>query len=390
MPDRNPMLDQLATYPAEALYAKRDALRARGLEVFDFSVGDPREPTDGAIRQAFGDGVPEVSQYPTIRGLAEFRRACADWVSRRFGVMLDPAREILPCSGAKEAVFHLPLCFVDPARRPRVLYGIPGYPVYERGTLFAGGTPWPVELHAESGYRLEPWKLPRQLIGETAVIWINYPHNPTGATVDRAYLSRLAEFCQARDILLCSDECYVDLYLDDESPPSVLELGEGHRGLLAFHSLSKRSGMTGYRSGFIAGDAELIATLAEVRGNFGVASTVPVQRAAIAAWSDDAHAAGRRALFADKRDLFLSFFARAGIDHLPCRATLYLWVEVPGQGDPVDYAERLADRGILVSPAPFHGVDQPYVRLALVPTREDCERAIAIWAQLHEQGGGDS
>ncbi|MBK6846743.1 MAG: aminotransferase class I/II-fold pyridoxal phosphate-dependent enzyme [Proteobacteria bacterium] len=250
-----------------------------------------------------------------------------------------------------------------------------------RGTRFAGGEPWAVELRAEQGYRLEPWELPAAALAETAVLWINYPHNPTGATVDRDYLARLAELCRRHDILLCSDECYVDLYLDGEPPPSLLEVAR--EGVLVFHSLSKRSGMTGYRAGFIAGDPQLIGALRRARANFGVASSTMVQAAAAWAWRDDAHAAARRALFRRKRELFTRFFAEVGLACAPCSATFYLWLRTPGDADPRRYAAELAERaGILVSPASNLGVEQPYVRLALVPTETDCARAIACWREL--------
>jgi succinyldiaminopimelate transaminase len=380
----NPVVSKLAAYPAEALYAKRDALRAAGLEVFDFSVGDPIEPTDMGIATAFREGVPPVSQYPTIRGDADFRAAVCEWVARRFnGATLDADRELLPTRGSKEAIFHLPLTFLDPhGPRRRVLYGVPGYPVYERGTLFAGGEPWPVELRPETGYRLEPWELPADKIAETAILWLNYPHNPTAAGVDLAYLERVAAFCREHEILLCADECYVDMYFEEPKPPSVLELAD-RSGVLAFHSLSKRSGMTGYRSGFVAGDAELIALLAKTRPNFGVAKTVMVQRAGSWAWRDEAHAEARRQAFRAKRDAFMRFCAEVGLEHTPCTSTLYLWVRTPGDRDALGYAEALADRGILVSPAPFHGVEQPYVRIALVPSLADCERAIELWREFH-------
>lgn len=382
MPTLNPLLSTLGAYPAEALHAEKRALLAAGREVFDFSVGDPLEPTDPRIVAAFRAAVPAVSQYPTIAGEDDGRAACAEWVARRFGVTLDPAREILPSAGSKEAIFHLPLAFLDPrGPRRRVLFGTPAYPVYERGTRFACGEPWAVELRAEQGYRLEPWELPAGQLAETAVLWINYPHNPTGATVDRDYLARLAELCRRHDILLCSDECYVDLYLDGEPPPSLLEVAR--EGVLVFHSLSKRSGMTGYRAGFIAGDAQLIGALRRARANFGVASSTMVQAAAAWAWRDDAHAAARRAVFRRKRELFTRFFAEVGLACAPCSATFYVWLRTPGDADPRRYAAELAERaGILVSPASNLGVEQPYVRLALVPTEADCARAIACWREL--------
>ncbi len=392
MVDVNPVISRLPTYPAEALYAKRDELRRRGIEVFDFSVGDPIEPTDPRIRAAFGNGMPEVSRYPKIRGIEPLRQAIARWLRRRFDVELDPEREILPTRGSKEAIFHLPLAFCDPAKRPRIIFGNPGYPPYERGALFAGAEPWPVELRPERGYRLEPWHLPADEIAKTAVIWINYPHNPTGATVDEAYLRRVIDFCHDHDILLCADECYVDMYLDDIRPPSVLQLADGSgsrpaAGVLAFHSLSKRSGMTGYRAGFVAGHAELVATLVKMRANLGVAATVPGQQAAIVAWDDEEHAARRRDAFRAKRDAFVTFFADAGLEHLPCRATLYLWVRIPPAfgndgAAAMAYGERLTQAGILVAPAPLAGVDQPYIRLALVPSLADCQRAIELWKSI--------
>lgn len=377
----NPILDQFADYPAEALYAKREQLRQRGLKVFDFSVGDPIEPTAAEIIETFKAGVPEVSQYPTVAGTLALRQACADWYRRRFGVSLDPKTEIIPSSGSKEAIFHVPLLVIDPfGTRRRILYGTPAYPVYERGARFAGGIPWAVELHAEQGYRLEPWNLDDALLHETAMLWINYPHNPTGSSVDKRYLKEIADFARARQILLCADECYVDLYFGDDPPPSILEVARD--GVLAFHSLSKRSGMTGYRSGFIAGDAHAITRLKQLRANIGVASSEPVQHAATYAWRDEAHVAVRREVFRQKRDLFLEFFRQEGLRVHPSSTTLYLWVRVPETHSALSYADHLSDHGILVSAAPMLGVDQPYIRLALVPTVESCRDAIETWRTI--------
>lgn len=379
----NPVVSKLTTYPAEALYAKRDELRAAGLEVFDFSVGDPIEPTDAKLKEALATSAPAFSQYPKIVGQPEFRQAVSAWIKRRFDADIDPNKEILPSRGSKEAIFHLPLTFLDPrGNRKKVLYGLPGYPIYERGTLFAQGEPWPVELKAENGYRLEPWNLPHDHIAQTSIIWINYPHNPTAATIDLAYLEKIADFCREKDILLCADECYVDMYFDGPKPPSVLQL-KNKKNVLAFHSLSKRSGMTGYRSGFIAGDAELMALLTKTRPNFGVAKSMMIEKVAIAAWNDEAHAQARRNSFRAKRDLFMAFFDEIGLEYTPCEATLYLWIKTPNAMDPVAYAEKLAEAGLLLSPAPFHGVDQPYVRVALVPSLDDCKRAIEIWRKIH-------
>lgn len=375
----NPILGQLATYPTELLYKARQDLRARGVQVFDFSVGDPIEPTDPSIVRAFKDGTPTVSQYPSALGTKAFRDSCSAWLKRRFSVEVDPDGQILPSSGSKEAIFHLPLAFIDrQSPRKRVLFGTPAYPVYERGTLFAGGTPWSVTLDPDQNYLLQPWTLAQTAIDETAMIWVNYPHNPTAAVADLGYLEKLASFCQDNDIILCCDECYVDLYFG-EPPPSILQVTS--KGVIAIHSLSKRSGMTGYRSGFVSGDRELLQVLRKCRPNFGTASTAMVQQAAIAAWQDDNHVQQRRDVFRAKRDVFVALFDDIGLRHAPCDATLYLWVHCPGN-DPLQYAKQLAEQGILVSPGPYLGVDEPYVRVALVPSIEHCREAAEIWRKI--------
>jgi aspartate/methionine/tyrosine aminotransferase len=216
---------------------------------------------------------------------------------------------------------------------------------------------------------------------KTRALWINYPHNPTGATATRTYLEETASFCREHDILLFSDECYNDIY-SGAPPPSILEITRERT--LAFVSLSKRSGMTGYRSAMIAGDPELIAALRKLRPSIGVASPGFVQHAATAAWSDDTHVMERNHIFAAKRTLFESFFERAGLRWTPTNASLYLWVEVPeGYGDDETYALKLLEEGILVAPGSSFGPGgQGYFRVALVPSLVECEEAIARWENL--------
>lgn len=369
-------------YLAEQLYEKKRALLAAGKPVYDFSVGDPKLPTDPKIIAALKNGLPEVSQYPRIVGIDEFREAVGDWIQRRFSVATNVNDQILPSTGSKEAIFHAPLAFIDRSqRRRRVIYGTPAYPVYGRGALFAGGIPTPVALERETGYRLEPWALDAATIDETAMMWINYPHNPTAATVDLAYLERVAAFCRERDIILCSDECYVDMYLGDQPPPSALQAADV-RGILTFHSLSKRSGMTGYRSGFIAGDASLMRALKKVRPNFGVGSTDFVQQSAICAWGDDSHVVCRRDEFRRRRDVMCAGLTQMGLRFAACEATFYVWITVPDGDDPASYAARLLDHGIIVSQAASMESKEPAIRLALVPDLAECEAAIAAWKAL--------
>lgn len=377
----NPTLERGGAYPLLRLEERRREVEERGIELFDFGTGDPREPTDPKIRQALLDGVPEVSQYPSTPGKSELREAFCGWMGRRHGVALDSETEVLPATGSKEAIFHAPLAFLYPSHERRgVAYGTPGYPVYERGTLFAGGEPVPVRLKAEDDFLLRVEEVDPQKI---RAVWINYPHNPTGASASYDYLEKVAAFCREHDVLLFSDECYNDLY-SGEPPPSILKITRERT--LAFCSLSKRSGMTGYRSAMMAGDAELIAALKKLRPSIGVATQSFVQDAAIAAWNDDEHVEERRRVFGEKRELFKRFFERVGLDYLPTDASLYLWVAVPGENDEA-YALRLLEEGIVVAPGRSFGPGgEGYVRVALVPGLDDCRRAIELWEGLIRRG----
>jgi LL-diaminopimelate aminotransferase len=269
------------------------------------------------------------------------------------------------------------LAFLHPSHERRgVAHGTPGYPVYERGTLFAGGEPLPARLKAGDGFLLRTEDVDPE---RTRILWINYPHNPTGATATYGYLEKVADFCREHDVLLFSDECYNDLY-SGEPPPSILEITRERT--LAFCSLSKRSGMTGYRSAVMAGDPELIAALKKLRPSIGVATQSFVQDAAAAAWGDDEHVEKRRLTFGEKRALFVDFFKRTKLDFLPTKASIYLWVVVPG-GDDEAYALHLLEEGIVVAPGRSFGPGgEGYIRIALVPGLEECRRAIERWESL--------
>jgi succinyldiaminopimelate transaminase len=361
--------------------AKADLLR-RGIEVFDFGVGDPLEPTPPFIRQALIDALDPVSQYPTVVGQARLREAVAGWAQRRLGVALDAATQILPAAGSKEAIFHLPLVlFGSDERRRRIVYPSPSYPVYDGSARFAHGVPHPVPLREDSGYRLELGELAPDVLAETRIAWLNYPHNPTGASVDSDYLRRQVAIAHEHDILLCADDCYLDLYFDEDAPPpAVLQVTQ--TGVLSVGSLSKRSGMTGYRSGYIAGDRDIIAALKRARPNFGVASQNFVQAAAAVAWSDDAHAAERRAIFRAKRDRLTEFLTHKGYVVSGSQGAIYLWVRVP-VADATAFFARLLERGIIVSPGESFGAGgEGYFRIALVPQLDEIMRAIDVWDSI--------
>lgn len=379
----NPTLRALKPYPMAELQRRKAALAATGTRIHDFGTGDPVEPTPDFIPAALRDAVPAISQYPSVAGTPALRTAAAAYLGRRFGVRVDPDTQVLPSAGSKEAIFHLGPAFLDPASgRDGIVFGTPGYPVYESSALFAGGRAHPVVLERARGFRLELERLPAETLDRTAIAWINYPHNPTGACVDLAYLRAQRDCARAHGILLASDECYQDLWFAGADPPPSL-LQTGTDGVLAFHSCSKRSGMTGYRSGFIAGDAKLIAEYRRWRVHFGVGSPEFIERAAAAAWSDDVHAGARREVFAAKYAVLAAGLARLGIEILPSQAGLYIWARVPGGLSADAYATACLERGIVISPGGFFGGGgDGWFRLALVPTVEACHEALAAWPTL--------
>ena len=365
----------MPTYPFVRLEETRAQLVAQGVEVIDFGKGDPNEPTDPRIRQALVDAVPERAPYPLAAGLPELREAAAGWCGRRFGVNLDPNTEIVPTYGSKEAIFSLAQVLVDPASDKRVVaFGEPAYPVYERGALFAGAEVRRLPLLRENGF------LPDldALDDRTAIVWVNYPHNPTGAVAPLSFYEKLAELAERLDFVIASDEAYSELWFD-EPPPSALQIADRSR-VIVFQTLSKRSSMTGYRSGFVAAPVEVIAALKAYRPTVGTAPQEFVQRASVVAWDDEQHVEETRARYAAKRDVLLPVLADLGWEVVASNATMYLWVAVP---DAETLVERLLERGVLVSPGSFFGPSGAgYIRFALVPPLAECRRAAAILGEL--------
>lgn len=378
-PPANPVLGQLQQNLMVALDERKAQLRAAGRRLFDFGLGDPREPTPAFLREALRAAVPEVSQYPSALGTPALRAAAAGYLARRFGVAVDPERQVVPATGAKETIFHLPFAFCgDPARRAVVMPD-PGYPTYEVGARFAGLEPVKVPLTAANRFLVEPEELGAAVLDRTLIFWVSYPHNPTGALAPRDYLTRVGAAARRHGFVVASDECYADIYFG-EPPLSMLQVQV--ENVLAIHSCSKRSGLTGYRSGFVAGDPDLVAVLRRMRSHPGVASPDFVSAAATAAWGDDAHAAARREIFGRKRALFLAFFRERGLEVHGSEATLYLWVRVPAGLTAAGYAARLLEAGIVVAPGTAFGAGEGYVRVALVPTLDECQEAIAAWRKV--------
>src|SRR5580765_7361189 len=331
----SPVLAELAQYPFARLDDWKAAAAARGIDLIDFGMGDPREPTPSFIRDALVASVEEVSSYPRATGLPELRTAVAGWIERRFGVEVDPDSEIVPTLGSKEAIFS----FAQVALGDKRLVAIPepAYPVYERGALFAGGAVVGVPLGERTGWLPDLDAFDRW--DEIALFWVCYPNNPTGAVAPVSFYEELAAHAREHGFLVCSDEAYSELWFD-EPPASALEVAD-RTNVVVFNTLSKRSSMTGYRSGFVCAPPEVAAALRAFRPTVGTAPQEFVQRASIAAWSDDTHVDDVRALYRRKRDVLLPALERKGLRLAGSTATFYLWVDVGGPSEP--FARRLLD-----------------------------------------------
>jgi LL-diaminopimelate aminotransferase len=359
-------------------------LRAAGIVPTDFGVGDPTVPTPALVRQACQRGVDAraSSGYPSYVGAAEYRNAVAAWFARRFGVTLDPSTEVTSTIGAKEAVFHFAEGFVDPG--DVVIAPSPGYPPYSRGTLFAEGRTWFYPLLAENAFLPDFARIPAEVAKAAKIFWLNYPQNPTGACAPARVFEDAVRFCHEHDIVLASDEAYTEIYFD-EPPRSALQFAR--KGVVVFHSLSKRSAMTGYRVGFVAGDPEIVAVFKKVKTNIDSGTPTFIQDAAIAALADEAHVAEMRDEYRAKRDLLCDALASIGLERCSPAGTLYVWQRVPRGMTSVEFAKRLLSPEVAIVTTPGAWISdlcegqlnpgEGYVRFALVPSLEETKAAAA-------------
>jgi succinyldiaminopimelate transaminase len=375
----SPALRATGAYPFVKLEQAKRRLAAEGVELIDFGKGDPMEATDPAIRKALVESLEERMGYPLAEGLPELREAIAGWCAQRFGVELDPDAEIVPTYGSKEAIFLLAQVVVDRDSEKRlVLTTEPGYPVPDRGAAFAGADIAQLPLLESHAFLPDLDAVDGDMWARAAIVWINYPNNPTGAVAPLDFLSRLGRLSREYDFLVAADEAYTELWFD-EPPHSALEVrDEGN--IAVFNTLSKRSSMTGYRSGFVAADPELVTALKQFRPSVGTAPQEFVQRASIVAWTDEAHVERTREIYRRKRDILVPVLERKGIRVTGSAATMYLWLEVPGEQSSEEFAAGLLEHGLIVSPGSFFGAaGEGYWRVALVPTEDECRRAAAIF-----------
>jgi LL-diaminopimelate aminotransferase len=385
-------LESLPKYLFAELEAVRERTRRERGEILDLSIGDPDLPTPEPVIEELARAArdPANHRYPTNRGLMSLREGAARWFKGRFGVELDPEREVLCLIGSKEGLGHLPLALCDPG--DKVLVPDPGYPVYQSAATLAGATSVPVPLARDGGYLMDVESAARTTRG-ARLCYLNYPNNPTGAAATVEYYRGVVRVAAKEGLILCSDAAYSEITYDGERSPSILQV-EGAKDLaVEFHSFSKTYNMTGWRVAFAVGNAEVLKCLESVKSNVDSGVFQAVQRAAVKALelgADDLER--RRSRYGARRDIVVSALREMGCDVYPPRGAIYVWAKVPEGLGSMEFATELLKRSA-VSVAPgsgFGAAGEGYFRISLtVPDDElqlalDRMRGLRLW-----QGGAE-
>ncbi len=351
---------------------KREKL-AQGVDVIDLGVGDPDLPTPKPIVEAMQRAVekPEHHRYPSYEGMLSFRQAVADWYKRRFGVELDPQKEVVALIGSKEGIAHFPLAFVNPG--DVVLCPDPAYPVYKIGTLFAGGEPYILPLKEENRFLPDFKSVPKDVLKRAKIIWVNYPNNPTSATATESFYKELIDWARENNIIVASDLAYSEIYFGNEKPMSILQVEGAKDVAIEFHSFSKTFNMTGWRLGMAVGNEKLIAGLGKVKTNVDSGQFQAVQEAGITALNlPEEELQKIRDTYKERRSAMVKALEEVGLKVYPSDATFYLWIKVPEGYTSAEFVSRLLDEcGIVCTPGNGFGeYGEGYFRISLtVPTQ---------------------
>lgn len=383
----NPNLTRLEPYPFTKLQQLfSDLTPAQGKTAIALSIGEPQHASPGFVLKAIADNLHRLSNYPTSAGLPELRSAIAAWLTRRYALPgVDPESQVLPVSGTREALFAIAQAVITPGPRALVMSPNPFYQIYEGAALLAGATPHFINCSSESGLpdfssvTQEQWQ-------QCQLLYLCSPGNPTGAVIPLAQLQDLVRLAREFDFVIASDECYAEIYFDEAAPPpGLLEacaaLGDNEfRNCVVFHSLSKRSNLPGLRSGFVAGDAEILRAFLQYRTYHGCALPIHHQLGSIAAWNDEEHVRANRQQYRDKFAAVLAEFSGHFTVAAP-QAGFYLWPQTPVSD--TGFARQLyAGENVIVLPGRFlareaNGINpgENRVRMALVASKEHCVEA---------------
>jgi N-succinyldiaminopimelate aminotransferase len=386
----NPLLDRLYPYPFERLARlNAGATPPTDRKHIALSIGEPRHAPPAFVGAALTGALDRLAVYPKAAGLPELRAACAGWLERRFALgagAVDPATMVIPVNGTREGLFSFVQAVLDPAAGGLVLMPNPFYQIYEGAALLGGAAPLYLDTTAATGFLPDLDAVPESAWRQCRILFICSPGNPTGAVMDEAYLLQVLDLAARHDFVVASDECYADIYLDEDAPPPGL-LGACLRAgntrferCAVFHSLSKRSSVPGLRSGFVAGDPAIMDGFRLYRTYHGCAVPEMVQLASVPAWSDDAHAAANRRLYQQKFDAVVPILAAVMPVSRP-QAAFYLWLETPGDDEAFTRGLYAAEN-VTVLPGRYlsrdHAGGNPgagRVRISLVAELDECIEA---------------
>jgi len=385
IPSRSRSLESLPGYPLAGFKEARLALEARGVDVIDLGAGDadlsPPPGALAAIQRAVED--PAMSRYPFQVGLPAFRREVSAWMEKRFGVVADAQRDVLPLIGSKDGLAHLPFGYLNPG--DVAIIPDPGYQAYLGGTVLAGGEPYLVPLRPEHDFLIPLDEIPSEVVGRAKLLFLNYPNNPTAASASEAYYRKAIDFCREHDIVLVHDHAYSEIAFDGYRPPSVLEFEGAWDVAIEFHSLSKTYNMTGWRLAWAVGNQELIGALSRVKSFVDTGVFLGVQAAGVAALQSwDTWVPGNVAVFQARRDRAVEAFAAAGFQVTTPRATMYLWIPVPTAEPSKEFARRCLDQqGVMVLPGSSLGEGgEGFFRIALTVPEHRLEEAAGRLAKV--------
>jgi LL-diaminopimelate aminotransferase len=355
------------------------------VDVISLGIGDPDTPTPEVVVREMQVHVvrPDTHQYPSNRGRASFREAVAGFYERRFGVSLDPATEIIPALGAKEAIANVNLAFLDPG--DVALASDPGYPVYTTGPILAGADPVPIPLVPELGFEPDLDAIPAETAARARLMFLNYPNNPTGAVVEGDLFERVVDFARRHDVIVVHDNAYSEITYDGYRAPSFLETpGAKDVGIEVF-SLSKTYNMTGWRSGAVVGNADLVNAYWQLKTNVDSGMFEALQEASRAALSSDqSSVAALCEVYQRRRDVLVSALRAIGLEVRPPKGAIYVWARVPEGETSASFTERvLEDAAVVITPGAAYGASgEGFVRMSLTVPDERLEEAAERIAAL--------
>ena len=371
-------LDLVPPYLFAELERKIEEKKREGVDVISLGIGDPDLPTPAPVVHALQESAaaPSTHRYPTNRGLESFRDVVASFYEDRFGVDIDPATEVVPVLGGKEGVAHIAFACLDPG--DVALAPEPGYPPYTSGPLFAGADVHYLPLRAENAFMPDIDAVPADVAGRSNLLFLNYPNNPTGAIAASGFFERAVEFARTHDLIVVHDNAYSEVAFDGYRPPSFLAT-EGAKDVgVEIFSLSKGWNMTGWRVGWVAGNAEVVEHFRRLKTNLDSGMFDALQLAGAAALTEARDFPAQMSeIYARRRDLMIEALARIGLPASPPQATPYIWVRVPEGYTSETFTELvLAEAGVVVSPGPSFGPSgEGYVRISLTVADERLEEA---------------